>query len=139
MINRNYLQQVSKLRIKEAKALYKLKLFNGSYYLAGYSIECALKACIAKKTKRYDFPNKDIANKVWTHDLENLLKLADLNIELLNETKKNKSLEVNWAIIKDWSESVRYDISISDSQAKDFILACSNTNNGILNWIKKRW
>src|SRR5438094_3909647 len=28
----------------------------GAFYLGGLAIECALKACIAKKTKRYDFP-----------------------------------------------------------------------------------
>ncbi len=138
-MNRNHFQQLSKLRIKEAQALYKLNLYNGSYYLAGYSIECALKACIAKKTKRYDFPNKEIANKVWTHDLENLLKLAELNIDLETDMKNNKSLEVNWAIIKDWSESIRYDFNITDSQVKDFLAACSTKKNGILIWIRKRW
>jgi len=32
--------------------------FDGAYYLAGYAVECAIKACIAKGTRRYEFPDK---------------------------------------------------------------------------------
>ncbi len=31
---------------------------DGAYYPAGYSVECGLKACIAKGVQRYDFPDK---------------------------------------------------------------------------------
>ena len=105
----------------------------------GTQLNVRLRRVLQKKTKRYDFPDKDVANKVWTHDLQKLLNLADLNIDLDKDVKHNKTLEINWAVIKDWSESIRYDQSISESQAKDFLSACSARNNGILNWIKKRW
>jgi hypothetical protein len=39
------------------------------YYLAGYPVEFALKACIAKSTERHDFPDKRRANQShngWT-------------------------------------------------------------------------
>lgn len=42
----------------------------------GYAIECALKSCVAKQVKRYDFPDKKIANEAFTHDLEKLMKVA---------------------------------------------------------------
>jgi HEPN domain-containing protein len=32
--------------------LLEAGLYAGAYYLAGYAVECALKACIAKKTAR---------------------------------------------------------------------------------------
>jgi len=38
--------------------LLRLGLFDGAYYLAGYAVECALKACIAKGTQRFEFPDK---------------------------------------------------------------------------------
>lgn len=33
-------------------------LYDGAYYLSGYAVEWALKACIAKNVKRYDFPDR---------------------------------------------------------------------------------
>jgi hypothetical protein len=77
-MNRQELQELSKIRRKEATALLKAKHYAGAYYLLGYSVECALKACIAKQTNKHDFPNKDFANKVYVHNLEVLIKLAGL-------------------------------------------------------------
>jgi hypothetical protein len=47
-MNRNDLQNLSRLREKEAKVLLDNGCFAGAYYLLGYAVECALKACIAK-------------------------------------------------------------------------------------------
>jgi HEPN domain-containing protein len=57
-VDRKGLQELSNVRLKEAKALLKVGMADGAYYLAGYAVECALKACIAKETRRYDFPDK---------------------------------------------------------------------------------
>lgn len=113
--------------------------YPGAYYLAGYSVECALKATIAKRTKRFDFPDKDIATKAWVHDLGKLIKLAELWPELERDMKNNKHLEVNWAVVKDWSEASRYVANMSGAQARDFYSACTARKNGLLSWIKNRW
>ena len=55
-MDRRDLQALSRIRINEAKGLLSLGLHDGAYYLAGYAVECALKACIAKETKRHEFP-----------------------------------------------------------------------------------
>jgi HEPN domain-containing protein len=57
-VDRKDLQALSNVRLKEAKALLGAGLWDGAYYLAGYAVECALKACIAKQTQRYEFPDK---------------------------------------------------------------------------------
>jgi HEPN domain-containing protein len=57
-INRKGLQDLSKLRLNEAEALLRSNHPDGAYYLAGYAVECALKACISKRTQRYDFPDR---------------------------------------------------------------------------------
>ena len=72
-MNSSDLQKLASLRIKEAKTLLDNDRYEGAYYLAGYAVECALKACIAKKTKRFDFPDKELANKSYTHKLEALV------------------------------------------------------------------
>jgi hypothetical protein len=38
----------------------------GAYYLAEYAIECAFKACIAKRTQQHDFPEKG-SHKYFSH------------------------------------------------------------------------
>jgi HEPN domain-containing protein len=43
------LQRLSRLRIRDAKILLKNGAHESAYYLAGYAVECALKACIAKQ------------------------------------------------------------------------------------------
>lgn len=138
-MNRDSLQRISSQRRKEAAALLKARLFPGAYYLAGYAVECALKACIAKQTLRYDFPNKRMAAASWTHDLEELVKLAGLGPDLAKDVTSSPALALNWTIVKDWSEAVRYDVSITRAQARDLYSACTARRTGILPWIRQRW
>jgi hypothetical protein len=67
-MNRKDLQALSQLRAREARYLLKGGHLSGAYYLLGYSVECALKACIAKRVQRYDFPDKQLAQEVYTHN-----------------------------------------------------------------------
>jgi HEPN domain-containing protein len=137
-MNRQHFQHVASLRVQEAKVLLEAGQYPGAYYLIGYAIECALKACVAKQVKRHDFPDKKIANEVFTHDLEKLVKLAGLGPDLDKDRKGNQILDLNWAIVKDWSESVRYDVGITEAQACDLFTACTG-KDGILPWVKKKW
>lgn len=74
--------------MKEAKALLTLGLNDGAYYLAGYAVECALKACIAKQTQRFEFPDKDKVTKGWTHKLNELVKLPASRMNYKTKRKK---------------------------------------------------
>jgi hypothetical protein len=84
-VDRSDLQALSRIRATEAKALLGLGLFDGAYYLAGYAVECALKACIAKGTRRFEFPDKRRVDSSYTHDLELLMRLANLDESLQGE------------------------------------------------------
>ena len=88
-MNRIDFQRISKLRVKEAKTLLDKGFYSGAYYLLGYSVECALKACIAKKIKRHDFPELKFVNKSYTHNLEQLLNVSGLTLELEKQMKNN--------------------------------------------------
>jgi len=58
-MNRKGLQDLAIVRLKEAKALLDQGFHDGAYYLCGYAVECALKACIAKISGRqFAFPSK---------------------------------------------------------------------------------
>jgi hypothetical protein len=55
-MNRFDLQKMAEERVADAAALLDAGRFQAAYYLCGYAIECALKACIARKTREFDFP-----------------------------------------------------------------------------------
>ena len=93
---------------------------------------------VAKQVKRYDFPYKKIANEAFTHDLEKLIRVAGLAPEFVRDRNENPTLNLNWAIVKDWSEAVRYELGITAAQARDLYLACTG-KDGILPWVKKKW
>lgn len=138
-MNRRDFQALARLRRREAQALLTSRFYHGAYYLAGYSLECALKACIAKQTKLHQFPDKKLAQDAHQHDLEKLLQLSGLQPEFDKELKANSAFQLNWAIAKDWSEISRYNRSLTQAEARDLYSACTARSNGLLSWIRRRW
>jgi HEPN domain-containing protein len=137
-MNRNNFKEIAIIRIKEAHTLLKSNNFDGAYYLAGYAVECALKACIAKNTKRFDFPDIKTVTSSYSHNLEQLLKVAGLWGDLLNQTKGNIQFASNWNTVKDWNESSRYQRNNS-KEAHDLYSAITDKKDGVFNWIKQYW
>jgi HEPN domain-containing protein len=106
--------------------------------LTGYAVECALKSCIAKKTKRYDFPDRRIVIDSYTHDLNQLIKVSGLQREIDLEMRRDREFEVNWAIVKDWSEGSRYERRDA-ATAKSLYKAVADSRHGVLKWLKRHW
>lgn len=137
-MNRDQLQQIAKLRLAEAKLLLDAYHNSGAYYLVGYAVECGLKACIAKQTKRYDFPEKKFINDVYSHDLNRLVIAAGLQLKLSEEIKRDPAFEVNWAVVKDWKAESRYQ-EWTELEAKNLYDAVANRRHGIFRWLKQHW
>jgi HEPN domain-containing protein len=137
-MNRDDLKKLSMTRIREAKILFKAGEYSGAYYLAGYAVECALKACFAKSVKRYDFPEKDRAGKIFTHKLAELARLAKLDTDLAAATKANSKLDGSWLLVCNWTEDSRYSFW-TKNEAEAIINAITGKNDGVLAWIKRRW
>jgi HEPN domain-containing protein len=137
-MNRADFKRLANLRIREAKVLLDKRLYAGAYYLAGYAIECALKACIAKRTRRHEFPpSPEVAREIYVHDLSKLLKHAGLP-----SIPVHSLLEVNWNEVRGkdrWSEQKRYDTRISNIDAQNLYDAIVDPTDGVLTWIKKYW
>ena len=136
-MNRTDLQKLSRIRVKEAKVLLDNGYFNGAYYLLGYSVECTLKACIAKQVMRYDFPDKQLTAGSYTHDLNHLITTAGLRDELNDKIRNDPDFQRNWFIVRDWSERSRYLHEISE--AGSLYSACTAREKGVLSWIRKYW
>ncbi len=126
-------------RLGDAQVLVKNKRFAGAYYLAGYAVECALKARIAKRTKQHDFPPKpNEVREIYTHDLKRLVSLAKLD-EVFNQlAKQERAFERHWAVVQDWNEESRYEVR-GEKKAKDILKAVSDPAHGVFQCIRRRW
>lgn len=137
LMYRKDFKALADLRISEAKALLNSRKEQGAYYLAGYAVECALKACIAKKTKRFQFPPKaEDVREVYSHRLEKLVEVAGLKGQRDRELKSNPLFAANWKTVKDWTEESRY--KTTGLNGKDMYNAVVGAD-GVLPWIKQRW
>jgi HEPN domain-containing protein len=137
-VNRIGFQEIAELRLNESKALLTAGFPESGYYLAGYAVECALKSCIAKKTREHDFPDKKLVIDSHTHDLAKLLQLAELKIDLDSAMQGNSAMQSSWDAIQDWSETSRYERK-SLQEAVDLLQAIEDQTGGLLPWIRLRW
>ena len=136
-IYRKDFKVLADLRADEARILLSNGKPQGAYYLAGYAVECALKACIAKKMKRSQFPpGIEYARQAYSHKLQELAKLAGLDSQLDKDTKLNQAFATNWNTVKDWTERSRY--QSGGLNGKDMYNAVMG-KDGVLPWIKLRW
>jgi HEPN domain-containing protein len=137
-MNRDDFKRLAEIRVREARTLLDAGHYPGAYYLIGYAVECALKACVSKQIKRYDFPDKKFANAAYTHELKDLVGVAGLSRDLERDRVANSNLDANWLVVKDWNESFRYDLGITRQRAFGLYSACTG-RNGVLQWIRRRW
>ena len=138
-MHRNEFRRLSRLRLLEARILLRAGAFQGAYYLAGYSVECALKACIANQFDKYDIPDKKLVNDAYTHDLDRLLDIAGLRPTLQQDVAAHLPLQTNWNVAKDWNETARYNPGITLQEANDLYSACVARRYGVLPWLRDRW
>lgn len=132
------LQKLSERKIESAQTLAEAKHWSNSYYLAGYSIEMALKAVISKQISEDTIPDKSLINKVYTHDFNVLLGLAGLKAERDNAVTADSLLGSNWAICSEWTPESRYHEK-SNAETHFLLVAITDAKHGVLPWIKKYW
>ena len=123
----------------DAKALLNAGRFDAAYYIAGYVVECALKACVAKKTREHDFPVKEVG-RYYQHDLEKLLRFA-CEAEFQQEREADTILAGYWLLVTRWNEESRYELRGEQAEklAEDMLLAVSDGEHGVLECLSKYW
>jgi HEPN domain-containing protein len=137
-VNRLELQRLAKERIADARILLAAGRWTAAYYIAGYAVECGLKACIAKLMKPEEFPDRTFADKCWTHNLAQLLSLAGLKVDLDGAIQTDPALRDNWDIVQEWNESSRYSRK-TKTDASDLYDAIPDNKHGVLSWLKRYW
>jgi len=140
-VTRPEFQQLSQDRIVDAQALLLAKRWSGAYYLAGYAVECGLKACILKYVAAHlevIFKKKRFQADCWTHDFDTLIKQAELDLDWKAERDKSSDFARNWLTISDWSEDSRYQ-SKTQAEAESLFDAVTHPTDGVLTWIMNHW
>lgn len=126
------------MRLEEAELLLKKRKYGGAYYLIGYSVECTLKARIAKQTKKNEFPDKKKVSDSWTHDLKTLLRVSGLKPKMETEEKNGSNVWLYWNTLLLWKTESRYRIGIKKGEALGMFEAASDANSGILKWLDRQ-
>jgi len=137
-LKRTELQKLAHTKRDDAIILLQNHRFASAYYLAGYSIEFALKACITKQISADTLPDKQFITSIFNHNLTGLLSTAGLKGQFKDAQDRNPSLAANWAIVAEWSPDSRY--QIKDPMSAQFLVsAITDHTNGVLPWIEIHW
>ena len=137
-MKRRDFQELANIRVREARILLRAGCWEGAYYLSGYAVECALMACIARRTERFEFPDKDRVNQSYTHDLRTLVDLAGLRKRFEEARRQDQDLAFTWPIVQQWTERSRYERH-SQAEAGDLLNAVQKRKSGVLQWLKRHY
>jgi hypothetical protein len=138
-MNRTDFQQLTELRVREAESLRTGGHLEGAYYLLGYAVEFALKACFCKRIAEHDFPDKKLVDKAYSHDLSKLLEVSGVEAEFDSAVGLNPALGLKWKTVVEWNERFRYTTSLAASKVEDLFEAVLHPSDGVLTWLKTQW
>lgn len=138
-MDRTDLQRLAESRVADAEALLLAQRWAAAYYLLGYAVECALKACAARQFHESEVPDKTVVNDFYTHRLDRLLGISGVKGGLEGKAGAEPAFQVNWNTVRDWNESSRYDHSTSEAKARDMLFAVTDPNSGVLSWLRTQW
>jgi len=137
MLTSTALRSLAEKRLRESLALLKAGHWDGAYYIAGYSAECALKAIVARQFTADAIPDKRRVEATYTHSIPRLIELAGLRAALDSRLHDIHFVE-HWETLKNWSESARYR-EWSEEDATAMVTAVAHPESGILQWIRAHW
>jgi HEPN domain-containing protein len=129
---------LAETRLDEARRLLEHRLWSGAYYLAGYAVELALKASIAKQFRSEEIPAPKLTRSIFTHVPVELLVLAGLADERRKLSDANPKFDENWQQVLNWKEDSRYEL-IAEDRARRLVDAVGDPNNAVLQWIRQHW
>jgi hypothetical protein len=84
------------------------------------------------------FLEKRFSEKCWTHEIEDLVKLAGLEAVRNTDIAGDPILGQNWKRVEDWDERSRYEMK-TQAAAEDLYNAIADIAKGVMQWIRVRW
>jgi hypothetical protein len=138
MLTKGDFEKLAQVRLDDALLLLQAGRSSSAYYLAGYAIELALKACISNLIQPQVIPDKAFINAIYTHKLDNLLASAGLLPQFNADCNADPQLAAYWAIVTKWNEESRYEFW-DPMAAATLLQAASDPDHGVFQWVKKHW
>lgn len=138
-MDRADLQTLAEARIADAEVLLAGARWAAAYYLLGYAVECALKACVAKQFREHEVPDRTIVNSFYTHRLDQLLNISGVRVSFEERVARDPRFQVNWNAVRDWSETYRYEHTTTEAKARDMLVAVTDRDCGVLPWLRTQW
>lgn len=141
MVKYEDLKAIAEIRLKEAKALYRSRLYDGAAYICGYVVEISLKARICKNLKLSDYPDDGKDKQVFSsHDFDRLLLLSGLQSRITLSNKRTRKLFENWSLLTSWKPERRYTVGVYKKRdVEELFEALEGGEFGFFNWIKNLW
>lgn len=137
-MKRTDLQAIAQSKIDDAELLLEHHRYSNSYYLAGFAVEIAIKACIAKQIAAETIPDKNYIQAIHVHNIAELVGLAGLKPELQNKQTADPEFHTYWGIATKWKTDSRYQ-AIDPTSCQLLIQAVVEPEHGVLPWIKTYW
>lgn len=140
-MNRAFWQRLAEERVLDARSLLDSGRWSAAYHIAGYALECGLKACILvflEHNLEMIFRERRYSEKCWVHELPLLVELAGLDAALRAKIAVNAAFGGFWGIAKDWKETSRYEVK-TQADAEQLYEAITQAPDGVLAWIRTVW
>ena len=137
-LSRIELRRLAQEKVNDANLLFDHGRYTNAYYLYGYGIEFALKACISRLFRNHSIPEKRLVNDTYIHELKKLVVTAKLADELEQQNFESQIFKGHWQIVSSWSEQVRY-AKVGQQLADAMRVAVTDETNGVLKWLKMHW
>ncbi len=137
-LTRTELQSIALAKLEDARLLLEHGRTSSSYYLAGYAVEIALKACIAKTIAAEAIQDRRFINDIFVHDLVKLVSLAGLKQAFEARLAEDPAFAENWALVVEWRPEVRYEI-VDPTTAQATFSAIADESSGVFPWIRLFW
>ena len=138
MITKNDLEKLAQVRLDDAILLQHAGRSSSAYYLAGYAVELALKACISKLFQHNVIPDKAFVDAIYTHKLDNLLSTTGLAVKFKADCETDHLLAAYWGVASQWRETSRYEFWDPIS-AGSMLQAVHEPKHGVFQWVKQHW
>jgi len=141
-LNRAHWQKLAEERVLDADALLQAGRWAGAFHLIGYAVESGLKSCVLAYMENNNadviFRERKFSDNCWTHNIEELVRLAGLRSALDLDMAANRQLGINWIYATQWKEISRYQTA-TEFDARRLYQAVTDAVDGVLPWIRARW
>lgn len=130
-------QRLAQEKLDDARLLADHQRYSTAYYLAGYAVEIALKAAVARSIVAETIPAKGTIDRVYTHDFSRLVTIAGLDASL-RRASADEDFLANWNTVGRWSPESRYAI-VNSYACAALIDAIVRPGSGVFEWLRKHW